>query len=63
MIHPHARLNVEPCTLRHRLPKAKSKLKARAKEVARANGDKVLGAKAKAKSQLLMTSSGHRLSA
>ena len=59
MIHQHARLKVEPCTLRLGLPKAKAKLKASlAKAV---NGAKVLGAKAKARSQLLMTSSGHSL--
>ena len=57
-IHLHARPKVEPCTLRLRLPKAK--VTARAKEVARVNEDKVPGAKAKAKSQPLMTS-GHSL--
>ena len=64
MTHPHARRKVEPCTLRLRLQKAKAKAKSkartRAKALARANGDKVLGAKVKARSQLLMTS-GHSL--
>ena len=47
----HTRLKVEPCTLRLRLPKVKARARAKARParaVARSNGAKVLGAKAKA---------------